>query len=197
MTGTLTRIGAVVRKEFIHVGRDKRLLAVVLVMPIMQLLLFAYAISFDVRNLPTLVVDLDHTPDSTAYVRAYEASGLFDVTGHGEALADVDRAFDRNEARVAVVVPAGFARALARGEVAQVGIYVDGSEPNSARVAETYAAALNQRYGLAAAAFVGSLTASMTITHGQFDLLKLMTGRPTEPSSASRASRTAASSSTT
>ena len=66
----LTRIGAVVRKEFIHVGRDPRLLAVVLVMPVLQLLLFAYAISFDVRNLPTLVVDLDRTPDSAAYIRA-------------------------------------------------------------------------------------------------------------------------------
>lgn len=144
---TLIRIGAVVRKEFIHVGRDPRLLAVVLVMPVLQLLLFAYAISFDVRNLPTLVVDLDRTPDSAAYLRAYESSGLFVVSGHGESLAAVDTAFDRNEARVAVVVPAGFARALARGEAAEVGVFVDGSEPNSARVAQTYSAALNQLYG--------------------------------------------------
>ncbi len=144
MSPTLTRIGAVARKEFIHVRRDPRLLAVVLVMPIMQLLLFAYAISFDVRNLPTLVVDLDHTPDSTAYVRAYEASGLFEVTSRADSLAAVDGAFDRNEARVAVVVPAGFARSLARGEAAEVGILLDGSEPNSARIAQTYAAALNQ-----------------------------------------------------
>ena len=147
MNGAAGRIGAVVRKEFIHVGRDPRLLAVVLVMPIIQLLLFAYAISFDVRNLPTVVVDLDRTPDSTAYLRAYEASGLFQVTAHESTLADVDESFARNEARVAVVVPAGFARSLARGEAAQVGVFVDGSEPNSAKVAQTYSAALNQLYG--------------------------------------------------
>lgn len=147
MNGAAGRIGAVVRKEFIHVGRDPRLLAVVLVMPIIQLLLFAYAISFDVRNLPTVVVDLDRTPDSTAYLRAYEASGLFQVTAHESTLADVDESFARNEARVAVVVPAGFARSLARGEAAQVGVFVDGSEPNSAKVAQTYSAALNQVYG--------------------------------------------------
>ena len=147
MNGAAGRIGAVVRKEFIHVGRDPRLLAVVLVMPIIQLLLFAYAISFDVRNLPTVVVDLDRTPDSTAYLRAYEASGLFQVTAHETTLAAVDESFARNEARVAVVVPAGFARSLARGEAAQVGVFVDGSEPNSARVAQTYSAALNQLYG--------------------------------------------------
>lgn len=147
MNGAAGRIGAVVRKEFIHVGRDPRLLAVVLVMPIIQLLLFAYAISFDVRNLPTVVVDLDRTPDSTAYLRAYEASGLFQVTAHETTLAAVDESFARNEARVAVVVPAGFARSLARGEAAQVGVFVDGSEPNSAKVAQTYSAALNQVYG--------------------------------------------------
>jgi ABC-2 type transport system permease protein len=147
MNGAAGRIGAVVRKEFIHVGRDPRLLAVVLVMPIIQLLLFAYAISFDVRNLPTVVVDLDRTPDSTAYVRAYEASGLFQVTAHENTLAAVDESFARGEARVAVVVPAGFARALARGEAAQVGVFVDGSEPNAAKVAETYSEALNQLYG--------------------------------------------------
>jgi ABC-2 type transport system permease protein len=149
--GAGVRIGAVARKEFIHVGRDPRLLAVVLIMPVIQLLLFAYAISFDVRNLPTIVVDLDHTPDSAAYLRAYEASGLFDVTGHGADLRAVDTAFDRNEARVAVVVPAGFATSLARGEQAQVGVFVDGSEPNSARVAQTYSIALNQLYGRALA----------------------------------------------
>ncbi len=147
MNGAAGRIGAVVRKEFIHVGRDPRLLAVVLVMPIIQLLLFAYAISFDVRNLPTVVVDLDRTPDSTAYLRAYEASGLFQVTAHETTLAAVDESFARNEARVAVVVPAGFARSLARGEAAQVGVFVDGSEPNAAKVAETYSEALNQLYG--------------------------------------------------
>lgn len=143
----LTRIGAVVRKEFIHVGRDPRLLAVVLVMPVLQLLLFAYAISFDVRNLPTLVVDLDRTPDSAAYIRAYEASGLFHVVGRSESIGAVDQAFDRNEAQVVVVVPAGFARTLARTESAEVGIYIDGSEPNAARIAQTYSAALNQLYG--------------------------------------------------
>ncbi len=147
MSGAAGRIGAVVRKEFIHVGRDPRLLAVVLIMPIVQLLLFAYAISFDVRNLPTVVVDLDRTPDSAAYLRAYEASGLFQVTAHENTLAAVDESFARNEARVAVVVPAGFARSLARGEAAQVGVFVDGSEPNSAKVAQTYSAALNQLYG--------------------------------------------------
>ena len=151
MSGAGVRIGAVVRKEFIHVGRDPRLLAVVLIMPIIQLLLFAYAISFDVRHLPTVVVDLDHTPDSAAYLRAYEASGLFDVVGHGPEPTAVDPAFDRNEAQVAVIVPAGFAASLARGEQAQVGVLVDGSEPNSARVAQTYSMALNQLYGRALA----------------------------------------------
>ena len=147
MRGTLTRIGAIAAKEFKHLGRDPRMLGAVLIMPVVQLLLFAYAISFDVRNVPTVVIDLDRTPASQSYVRAYTGSDLFDVLGQEESLDAVDQLFDRNLARVAVVVPAGFAEALARGDKAQVAVLVDGSEPNSAKIAQAYAVALNQLYG--------------------------------------------------
>lgn len=147
MKGSLTRIGAISGKEFKHLGRDARMLAAVLVMPVIQLLLFAYAISFDVRNVPTIVIDFDRTPASQAYIRAYQASDLFDVLGQEESLTDVDRLFDRNVARVAVVIPAGFASTLASGEKAEVSVLIDGAEPNSAKIAQAYSVALNQLYG--------------------------------------------------
>lgn len=143
----LVRIGAVVRKEFKHLARDARVLLAVVITPVVQLLLFAYAISFDVEDVRTLVVDLDRTPASRAYVTEYDGSPFFDVVARGGALADVDAAFDAGTARVAVVVPAGFARTLASSEPAQVAVFVDGSEPTSARVAQAYSVALNQLYG--------------------------------------------------
>jgi ABC-2 type transport system permease protein len=144
MNAALTRVGAVAAKEFTHVRRDRRVLAMVLVLPVVMLLLLAYAISFDVRNVPTAVVDLDHTPASQSYARDFATSGLFHVVRNEDSMAALDDLFDRNVVRVAVVIPAGFARTLANGQQADVGVLIDGSEPNSAKVAQAYAGALNQ-----------------------------------------------------
>lgn len=146
MMATLTRIGAIVVKEFRHLLRDPRMLLAVVITPVIQLLLFAYAISFDVENVPTLVVDLDQTQTSRTYLEQYEASPFFEVVAHGSTLADVDTAFDQNTARVAIVIQAGFARSLAAGEQAQVSVMVDGSEPNAAKVSQAYSVAINQLY---------------------------------------------------
>ncbi len=141
------RIAALIAKEFRHLGRDRRTLAVVLALPVLQMILFAYAISFDVKNVSTVVIDTDRTPASAAYLRSYSSSDFFRVIGTADSLADVDRVFDRNLARIAVVVPPGFGRSLAAGEQATVAVYLDGSEPTAARVGQAFATALNQVYG--------------------------------------------------
>lgn len=146
MKASLTRIGAVTNKEFKHLLRDVRTLAAVVLLPVIQLLLFAYAISFDVDNVPTMVIDYDKTPASSEYVRAYDASSFFKVVAHGDTLNQVDTAFDANTARVAVVIPAGFGETIAAGDKAQVAVLIDGSEPNSAKISQAYSVALNQLY---------------------------------------------------
>lgn len=146
MTASLVRVGALVRKEFAHLGRDPRVLAMVLLLPVVELVLFAWAISFDVRDVRTVVLDADRSAASRGYLAEYTAGGFFDVTGSVTTLAEVDTVFARGEARVAVVIPAGFARSLDRGERADVMVLVDGGEPTSARLGEAYALALNQRY---------------------------------------------------
>ena len=143
----LNRIAALIAKEFTHLGRDRRTLAVVLALPVLQMTLFAFAISFDVKNVATVVIDTDRTPASAAYLRSYSSSDFFRVIGTADSLADVDRVFDRNLARIAVVVPPGFGRSLAAGEQATVAVYLDGSEPTAARVGQAFATALNQSYG--------------------------------------------------
>ena len=143
----LSRIAALIAKEFTHLGRDRRTLAVVLALPVLQMVLFAYAISFDVKNVSTVLIDTDRTPASAAYLSSYSSSDFFRVVGTADSLADVDRVFDHNQARIAVVVPPGFGRSLAAGEQASVAVYLDGSEPTAARVGEAFATALNQVYG--------------------------------------------------
>lgn len=147
MMAAAIRIGAIARKEFKHLLRDPRLLLLALVMPLMQLLLFAYAISFDVKNVPTVLLDQDKTPSSREYVQSYLSSDFFRVLGEVESLGAIDAEFERNRAIVAVIVPSGFERALALGEKAQVAVLLDGSAPDSAQIARAYTIALNQRYG--------------------------------------------------
>jgi ABC-2 type transport system permease protein len=147
MKAALARVRAVAGKEVKHLLRDPRILAIVLILPVVQLLLFAYAISFDVKNVPTVVLDQDNTPASRHYVQTYRSSEFFDVLGSADDLAQVDRLFDQNRVRIAVIVPSGFARSLDAGEKAQVAVLTDGSEPNSAQLARAYATALNATYG--------------------------------------------------
>lgn len=149
MRSSLTRIGALVRKEFLHLIRDPRALAIVILLPMMQLLLFAWAISFDVRNVSTVVWDADQTPASRAYVQQYSAGGFFKVVGAVDSQAALDDAFERDRARVAVVIPAGFQQVQDAGGRAPVQVLVDGSQTTSARMGEAYSLALNQRYNAA------------------------------------------------
>ncbi|MEA4945247.1 MAG: ABC transporter permease [Propionicimonas sp.] len=159
MNGSLTRVGAIVTKEFKHLGRDRRMLAAVVLLPILQLLLFAYALSFDVENVPTVVIDLDKTPTSQQYVQRYEESAFFQVVGHPERMSDVDTAFAEGTARVAVIIPAGFEQTILSGQHAEIAVLIDGSEPTSARVGRSYSVAINQ-------VFSGELTREWAADQG-------------------------------
>ncbi len=142
-SATFDRIGAVSAKEFVHIRRDARMIIAILIIPLVQLVLFAYAIGFDVRNIPTVVLDQDQTSASRAYVDAYVQSGFFDVKGSVASLSGVDRAFETNQARAAVVVASGFEAAQAAGRKGEVLVMLDGSEPTSAQLGQAYASALN------------------------------------------------------
>ena len=147
MRAAAKRVTAIARKEFIHITRDWRMIVAVLVLPLLQLLLFAYAISFDVRNVPSVILDLDKTAASRSYLDSYTKSGFFDVQGAVSDYAGIDASFNRSEARVAIVVQHGFGDALAAGGTGAVSVLIDGSEPNSAQLGQTYAVALNQSLG--------------------------------------------------
>lgn len=143
----MRRILAIARKEFIHIRRDPRMIAAVLVMPMLQLLLFSYALSTDVTNIPTAVVNQDNTAVSRQYVNAFERSNFFQVTQNLGSVKDVDGVFDRGEDRVVVVIEPGFANDIAAGRKGQVAVLVDGSDPNSAQRAQGIATGLTQIFG--------------------------------------------------
>jgi ABC-2 type transport system permease protein len=143
----MRRIWAIARKEFIHIIRDPRLLMVILAMPLLQLFLYSYALSFDVKNLPTATLDLDHTTQSRQYLDALQQSNYFTVTQQLGSYSEVDKAFESNSDKVVVVVGSEFGNSLTAGRPGNVQILVDGSDANSAQLAQGYSAALSRVYG--------------------------------------------------
>ena len=143
----MRRIWAITRKEFIHIIRDPRLLMVILAMPLLQLFLYSYALSFDVRNLSTATLDFDRTTQSRQYLNALQQSNYFKINQTLLSYAEVDKAFESNSDKVVVVVGPGFGSNLEAGRAGNVQILVDGSDANSAQLAQGYSAALSRVYG--------------------------------------------------
>jgi len=135
---SVTRIAVMVRKELRQVLRDPRMARVVLVSPLVQLVVFGYAVQTDIRNTATFVVDHDRSRESRELIEAFTASGRFAVVGQSDRVADLSSALDAGRAIVGVQIPAGFARDRARGN-ATVQIVLDGTQSNTATIARGYA----------------------------------------------------------
>lgn len=126
--GALRRIGAIALKEVMHLFRDMGTLYFAVGMPLIMLVLFGYAISFDVDRIPVVVVDEDATAESRQVV-ARLFSGVSFVRVADRASADaIEPLFRSREASVGVVVPRGFSRSLARGELATIQVMVDAAD---------------------------------------------------------------------
>lgn len=140
------RFLAVLRKEVLHILRDPRTLGISLFLPLFQLLMYSFVLTFDVNHIPTVVADFDRTPASREFLSAYGASTYFDlIPVHTHA--EVDDALTKGSAKAAIVVPPGFGRTLLAGGRAQLQVLVDGSDPRVAAVAQGYAQAIATQHG--------------------------------------------------
>lgn len=142
------RLRELMRKEFRQTLRDPRAKRLVFVAPVIQLLLFGYAVNTDVRNAKTFVVDHDHTAVSRELLATFTASGYFRITAYGERPAEIVNALDHGTAIVGLEIPLGFAADLAAGRQAKVQVLVDGTSSNTATVAQGYATQIIQRFGM-------------------------------------------------
>lgn len=140
----IVRIVSITRKEFLHIVRDVRTLAVMFLIPVVQLLLLGYAATTDVKHLATAVLDQDRTIRSRELVEAYRASGYFDLTHYVTSEEELAGAVDSGAVRAGLMIPAGYERALARGVKVKVGFVIDGSDPNVATTALSAAQGVGQ-----------------------------------------------------
>jgi ABC-2 type transport system permease protein len=156
MRERIERALGIAAKELIGIRRDPKLLRVVLVAPIIQLMVFGYAVSTDVRNTRTFIVDLDRTADSRALAENLTSSGYFRVVGCSDRTRDLVDALDRGRAIVGVQIPVGYAAAMRSPAGAEVQVLVDGTNSNVATVALGYAEQIIRGHGIARAAITFS-----------------------------------------
>ncbi len=135
------RLLAIMQKELIERVRDKRTLALILMMPVIQLVLFAYAVRLTADHLPTVVADLSLDNQSYAFVDALEVSGYFDILEYVKDEREVLAAIDRGEARAGVVIPPDFEAQIGAG-TAQALVILDGSDSFSVQAGYSAAVAI-------------------------------------------------------
>ena len=127
-----SRIGAVMIKEFIQMRRDRLTFAMIIGVPIIQLVLFGYAINTDPKRLPTAVVVADHGPISRSILVAMQLSNYFDIGEGTPTEAEAREMLARGDVSYIVTIPAGFERSLVRGERPQILIEADATDPAAA-----------------------------------------------------------------
>nr|WP_320050949.1 ABC transporter permease [uncultured Desulfuromonas sp.] len=142
----LQRLKAVVVKEFIHILRDWRSLALAIAIPVLLLALFAYALNMDLKQVPTAVIDRSMSPQSRDLISQFDGSSYFAVNESMNTLDEVQSAMRQRRILVALVIERDFARHIEQGQTAQVQLIVDGSDANTGRLALGYAQALGWLY---------------------------------------------------
>ncbi|MDZ7609250.1 MAG: ABC transporter permease [Candidatus Desulforudaceae bacterium] len=129
------RIIAIIKKEFIHIKRDRPSLMMAFMMPVLMLLLFGYAVTTDVNNMSLAVLNQDRQQPGRELVATLEQTGYFTVSHHIENLSELEWLIDAGEVKAGLVIPGDYTRNLRRGEPAAVQFLVDGSDPLVARTA--------------------------------------------------------------
>lgn len=142
-----SRIREIIRKEFLQVAREPRMRVVLVVPPVLQLILFGYAVSLDLDNARIAWMDQDRTPQSRELAASLELSPYLTIAARPRDGREVQELLDRGEVLAAVRVDPGFARDLLRGLPAEVQVLVDGANSNTASLAAQYASEVVAAFG--------------------------------------------------
>lgn len=139
---SLTRVGAVLIKEFKQLSRDRLTYAMMLLMPVIQLLLFGYAINSEPRHLPTAVLIQEDTVFARSVVAALKNSLYFEFTAQARTPAELDEMIRRGDVQFAITIPGDFTRRVARGDHPQILVEADATDPSATGGAVAALAAL-------------------------------------------------------
>lgn len=140
------RIRHILKKEFIQVFRDPKMIPIIFVTPMIQLLVFGYAATTDVKHITTAVYDLDNSVLSRELVARFSRSQYFDVVADARSERQVQRTLDTSQAQVVIRIASGFEQRLRHGQTADVQLLIDGSDSNVASIVLSYSARIGNEF---------------------------------------------------
>ena len=135
---SLQRIIAILKKEFGQLFKDRRLLPIVFIAPVLQLTLLGFAASLDVKNISMVVCDLDKSSESRSMIQKFTNSGYFTMEYATEEYSAIQQYIDDNKVTMALVIPPRFGDKVLRREPARIQVILDGSEGNTAAISMGY-----------------------------------------------------------
>ncbi len=142
----IQRLCAIAEKEFIHVIRDWRSLFLSLAIPVILIMLFGYALTLDLRNVPTIIWDQSQTPESRDFISMLSGSPYFSITGYRTGYRALQTDLDKGNALVAIIIPQNFSEKIKAGRTTDIQIIADGSDANTSRLATGYASTVAAIY---------------------------------------------------
>lgn len=135
-----------VKKEFLQLRRDKRMLGMIFISPVLQLILLGYAANVDVKNIPMVICDLDNSAQSRELIRHYTSSNYFMTAGYVDNMNDIDAYFESGKAGIALIIPMNFGRDLIAGRNPELAVAADGSDSNTGGIGLNYASQIAATY---------------------------------------------------
>jgi len=141
-----SRTWAIARKELFHIFRDWRSLGLVILMPVLLMLLFGYAVSLDVKKVPMAVLDRDKSQESLSFIHRFSASPYFNLRFFVQDEREVKRLIDRGKVKMGLVLPWDLSKMIKSGRKATVQVLLDGSDSNTANIILTYVQGVAREY---------------------------------------------------
>jgi len=138
-SATHKRIFSISRKEFLHIIHDPRSLVIIIVLPVMQLLMFGYALNMEIQNIDMAAIDHSQTPASRDLIEQFAGSKYFSVFHYDGSMSTVEKLFLNREARLILIIDQDFHRKFQREFMVTVQILVDAADPNAATMIKQYA----------------------------------------------------------
>lgn len=145
-THAMKKLFVFIRKEFYHVFRDRRTLLILFGLPIVQMLLFGFALTNELKNAELVINDNAHDVHTEQLIHKIKASSYFTVEASALSYKEVEKAFQKGKIRCAVVFPSGFGNDLQHTGSASVQLIVDGADPNTAKAIVNYLTAIITDY---------------------------------------------------
>jgi ABC-2 type transport system permease protein len=142
----IARVFAVAKKEIIQIRRDPLSMALAFLLPLILLFIFGFAITMDIKNLKTVVCDLDKSEVSRKFSSDLSASGYFKIVNPSVNYRDIERHLDSGAAKIAITIPRGFSEDIRLGKPAQIQALLDGSDANTATLAFGYLSAATDMF---------------------------------------------------